>query len=139
MGMVRAKIQLRNSYDVMAAMDGVKKESQIRSISVTALVDSGAYMLAVNEEIVKQLGLRTIDRRIAELANGSITEVDIVGPIELRFENRMSNCNAMVLPSNTEVLLGAIPMEEMDVLMHPKDQKLIVNPAHLVIPQLSLK
>ena len=137
--MVRAKIQLRNSYDVMAAMDGVKKESQIRSISVTALVDSGAYMLAVNEEIVKQLGLRTIDRRIAELANGSITEVDIVGPIELRFENRMSNCNAMVLPSNTEVLLGAISTEEMDVLIHPKDQKLIVNPAHPVIPQLSLK
>ena len=137
--MVHAKITLSNSYDVMAVMDNVKKESEIRKMDVIASVDSGAYMLAVNEEIVKQLGLRVIDKRIAELANGSLAHVDIVGPIEIRFENRMSNCNAMVLPGSTEVLLGAIPMEEMDVLIHPKDQKLIVNPAHPVIAQLSLK
>ena len=73
------------------------------------------------------------------MCSSDLVSLDIVGPIEVRFENRMAMCNAMVLDGDTEVLLGAIPMEEMDVLIHPKEQKLIVNPAHPYKPQLALK
>ena len=63
----------------------------------------------------------------------------MVGPIELKFENRDATCNALVLPGDSEMLLGAIPMEEMDVLIHPTQNKLVVNPLHPNIAQLSLK
>jgi clan AA aspartic protease len=139
MGLVYADIKITNCDDIALYKRKYLKKEQIRSISVTAMVDSGAYMMTINENIKDQLGLDVIDTRTAQLADGSLISLDIVGPIEVRFENRMAMCSAMVLAGDAEVLLGAIPMEEMDVLIHPKEQKLIVNPKHPIKPQLSLK
>jgi clan AA aspartic protease len=139
MGLVRASIQLSNSSDISLSEGGFLKETEIRRMTVDALVDTGSIMLAINETIKTQLGLKVRDRRTAQLADGTVREMEIVGPVEVRFENRMSITNAMVLPGNQEVLLGAIPMEEMDVLVHPAMQKLIVNPEHPNKPQMVLK
>lgn len=139
MGLVYAEIKLTNADDMALVKRKFLKKEEVRSLTVTAMVDSGAYMMAINQTIKAQLGLDIIDKRTGQLADGSVIELDIVGPIEVRFENRMAMCNAMVLPGDTEMLLGAIPMEEMDVLIHPKEQKLIVNPLHPNIAQLSLK
>ena len=139
MGLVYADIKLTNVGDLELVKRGYLKKEEIRSMQITAMVDSGAYMLTINENIKAQLGLDVIDKRTAQLADGSLIDLDIVGPLEVRFANRMAMCNAMVLDGDTEVLLGAIPMEEMDVLIHPKEQKLIVNPAHPYKPQLALK
>jgi hypothetical protein len=59
-----------------------------------------------------------------------VVEYDVVGPVNVRFANRMATCDAFVLPGDSEPLLGAIPMEEMDVLIHPFRQELVVNPEH---------
>jgi hypothetical protein len=59
--------------------------------------------------------------------------------VELRFKNRRSYCSAMVLPGNSEVLLGVIPLEDMDVLIDPLRQELIVNPDHPYFAQMKLK
>ncbi len=139
MGLVYAEIKLTNADDIALTKRGFLKKKEIRSMEVRAMVDSGAYMLAINENIKNQLGLDVIDKRTAQLADGSLITLDIVGPIEVRFANRMAMCSAMVLDGDSEVLLGAIPIEEMDVLIHPKEQKLIVNPAHPYKPQLALK
>ena len=134
-----AKIKLTNAGDIAMVKRGYLKSKEVRSINISALVDSGSYMMAISENIKNQLGLDVIDKRTAQLADGSLVTFDVVGPLEVRFENRMAMCSAMVLDGDLEVLLGAIPMEEMDVLIHPKDQKLIVNPLHPYKAQLSLK
>jgi len=139
MGLVRASIQLTNLSDISFFEGGFIPESGIRRMTVSALVDIGSIMLAVNETIKAQLGLKVRDRRTAQLADGTIRELEIVGPVEIRFENRMSVTHAMVLPGDQEVLLGAMPMEEMDVLVHPASQKLVVNPEHPNKPQMVLK
>jgi clan AA aspartic protease len=139
MGLVYAKIKLTNADDMALVKRNYLKKEEVRSLSIAAMVDSGAYMLAINQTIKAQLGLDVIDKRTAQLADGSTINLDIVGPIEVRFENRMAMCNAMVLPGDSEMLLGAIPMEEMDVLIHPNQNKLIVNPLHPNVAQLSLK
>ena len=139
MGLVRASIQLTNLSDISFFEGGFIGESDIRRMTVSALVDTGSVMLAINETIKTQLGLKVRDRRTAQLADGTIRELEIVGPVEIRFENRMSVTHAMVLPGDQEVLLGAMPMEEMDVLVHPALQKLVVNPEHPNKPQMVLK
>jgi len=63
----------------------------------------------------------------------------VVGPIMVKFKNRTATCSALVLAGNSEPLLGAIPLEEMDVLIHPQRQELIVNPEHPYYAQLNLK
>lgn len=102
------------------------------------LVDSGAYMMAINESIQEQLNIPFKEKSKAQLANGSIVEYDVVGPIEIKFKNRSAVCNAFVLPGDSEPLLGVIPMEEMDVLIHPLRQELIVNPEHPYCAQLKM-
>ena len=80
-----------------------------------------------------------LEKRKAVMADGSILEWDVVWPIELRFKNRKVICSAIVLKGDVESLLGVIPMEEMDVLIHPLREELIVNPEHPYFAQLKLK
>ena len=139
MGLVYAEITLINVKDQVRFEENLIKKDQIRQITATMLVDSGTNMMAINETVKSQLGLEIKGKRTAQLANGQVIELDVVGPIELKFENRDATCNALVLPGDSEMLLGAIPMEEMDVLIHPTQNKLVVNPLHPNIAQLSLK
>jgi clan AA aspartic protease len=139
MGLVHAQIILTNSDDIALMKRNFINKEEVRSIEITAMVDSGAYMLAINETIKEQLGLFVTDKQSAQLADGQVITLEVVGPVEVRFDNRRTICEAVVLPGDNEVLLGAIPMEAMDVLIHPREQKLIVNPAHPIRPQLSLK
>jgi clan AA aspartic protease len=96
-------------------------------------------MLCINENIQEQLQLPVVEKRKAQLANGEIVECDVVAPLEVKFKNRRTSVNAMVLPGDSEVLLGAIPLEDMDVLIHPLRQELIVNPDHPYFAQMKLK
>lgn len=139
MGMVYAEIELINSDDLALAKRHFIGEDEIKRISVSMLVDSGAYMMAINESIKEQLNLQEKGKRKAQLADSSIVEYPVVGPIEIRFKNRDTVCNALVLPGDSEPLLGVIPMEEMDVLIHPLRQELIVNPEHPYYAQLKMK
>ncbi len=139
MGMVYAKIELVNAKDILFAEDGYLPKEKIRRMTSTMLVDSGAYMMAINQETKAQLGLKEIKKQKAQMANGDVIELSVVGPIKVYFENRDCTVDAFVLPGNTEELLGAIPMEYMDVLIHPQQNALIVNPAHPNIPQLKMK
>lgn len=139
MGLVYAKITLLNAGDIEMYRRAKITEKEIRQVEVKMLVDSGAYMMAINEVVKEQLGLFIVDKRKAQLADGSVQEFDIAGPIEVRFANRKAVCNAIVLKGDTEMLLGAIPMEEMDVLIHPQKNELVVNPDHPVMAQLPMK
>lgn len=139
MGLVYAEIELINGYDLESARRHIIGEEEVKRLKINMLVDSGAYMMGINETIQEQLDLPFIEKRKAVLADGSVQEYDVVGPIHVKFKNRTAICSAMVLRGDTEPLLGAIPMEEMDVLIHPQRQELIVNPEHPYYAQLSMK
>jgi clan AA aspartic protease len=139
MGLVHANIILTNHEDLVDLRRKRISQEEVRKMEVEVLVDSGAIMLAINETIRTQLGLETIDTDIAQLADGSTIELDVVGPVEVRFANRRAMVEALVLPGESEPLLGAIPMEQMDVLIDPRRQALVVNPKHPIRPQFSMK
>ena len=139
MGLVHIEIELISGDDLVLSRRGYLPKEQIKRMKVTALVDRGAYMLAINETIQAQLDLPVVDKQVAELADGSQINLDVVGPVDVHFENRSTTVRAMVLPGDSEVLLGSIPMEDMDVLIDPKQQRLIVNPKHPYKPKKPLK
>jgi clan AA aspartic protease len=139
MGLVYADIELINSEDIALARKSIIGEEEIKRITVNMLVDSGAYMMAINETIQEQLDLPFKEKRKAQMADGSIQVFDVVGPIEVKFKNRRTICDAMVLRGENENLLGAIPMEGMDVIIHPLRQELLVNPEHPYYAQMKMK
>ncbi|MGL4942651.1 MAG: clan AA aspartic protease [Thermoguttaceae bacterium] len=130
MGTTYADITLTNFGDLEIAARKLMSEDEVRSMSVRVLVDTGAYMLCINEEICAQLGLRKLSEETCEFGDGSVRTLDVVGPVDLRFANRQCSCNAIVLPANVEPLLGVIPMEDLDVVVDPRSQELKVNPKH---------
>ncbi|MCW3075227.1 MAG: retroviral-like aspartic protease [Flaviaesturariibacter sp.] len=139
MGLVYADIELINGDDLALARRYFIGEEEVKRMHVSALVDTDSYMLCINENIQEQLQLPVVEKRKAQLANGAIVECDVVAPVELKFKNRRSSCSAMVLPGDSEPLLGAIPLEDMDVIIHPLRQELIVNPDHPYFAQMKLK
>ena len=128
MGYVYAEIELANEDHVVLHRHGMLPENQIKKITCRALVDSGAWDLVINEEVQKQLDLPVIERRAVEMADETVLEVDVVGPIEVRFENKRTIVDAVIMPGTSGVLLGAYPMEGLDVMIDPKRERLLVNP-----------
>ena len=139
MGVVYADITLINGGDIEMAKRHIIGEEEIKQMTVKMLVDSGAYMMGINQTIQEQLNLSFIEKRKVVLADGAVKEFDVVGPIMVKFKNRTAICAALVLEGNNESLLGAIPLEEMDVIIHPQRQELIVNPEHPDYALLSMK
>ncbi len=115
MGLVNAKIILRNP-----------KEKVLKEMEVNALVDTGALHLCIPEKIAIQLNLKELYKREVITADGKEHLCSYVGPVEVKFENRGCFTGALVL--GNEILLGSVPMEDMDVLVSPAKRKLIVNP-----------
>ena len=91
-----------------------------------ALADTGAVHLCIPQHIQIQLELEEIDKKEVTLADGSRRLVPYVGPIELRFKNRIGFAGALVM--GDQALLGAIPMEYMDLVAVPKTREVMVNP-----------
>jgi clan AA aspartic protease len=133
MGMVYAEIELINAFDLLKAEAGELTEERVRRMPVRILADSGCATLAINDTIRNQLGLRRRERRTMQMADESVLTLDVVGPVEIRFENRRTSLDAVVLPGDAEPLLGAIPMQDMDVLVDPQRHRLIVNPEHPIL------
>ena len=139
MGLVYDEIELINAVDLENARRHIISEEEVKRMRLNMLVDCGANMMAINETIQEQLDLPFVEKRKAQMASGAVMEYDVVGPIRAHFANRTAACNAFVLSGDSEPLLGAIPMEEMDVLIHPQRQELIVNPEHPNYAQLKMK
>ncbi len=121
MGLSQATLQLSNPRD-----------SDMKAIEVKALADTGALHLCIPEHLSIQLGLTETESREVTTADGSKHLCPYVGPIQINFENRTCFTGALVL--GDEVLLGAVPMEDMDLIVKPSSQTVMVNPESPNIP-----
>ena len=139
MGLIYAEIELINAGDLELVRKNYLDPEDVKKITLNMLVDTGAYNLCINEDIQSQLQLAFVEKRSAYTADNRLIEMDVVGPVFLKFKNRTTSCLAMVLPGDSEPLLGAIPLEDMDVLIHPMRQELIVNPDHPYMAVMTLK
>ena len=125
MGYVYSEITLKNATDVINCKRGLIKEEEIRETTVTAMVDTGAATLVINEELRRQLGLELTDTFKAELADGSKKIYMYSEPVQIQWKDRKAVLQAIVLPSIGDVLLGAIPLEAMDLVINPSKQELV--------------
>ncbi len=121
MGLIYADITLKNP-----------RYPELHPMVVKALVDTGAITLCIPESVALQLKLEEAERREVTIADGSKRSVPYVGPMQVLFDNRSSFCGAMVMGDT--VLLGAIAMEDMDLVISPRRQQIEVNPEHPNIP-----
>jgi len=123
MGNVFAEITVKNSRDLFNARDGIISENDVRTLTLNALVDTGASTLVINEDMCQKLGLSIEEIRFANLAGGSRMECKITEPVQICWKERKASCNALVFPGGN-ALLGLIPLEFMDLMVDPVRQEL---------------
>jgi len=107
------------------------------AVQQRSLVDTGAVMLCIPEQVALELKLEKLEQREATTADGRKQLVPYVGPLEIRFEQRRCFVGALVM--GDEVLLGAVPMEDMDLIISPTHRKLVVNPSSPNFPSALVK
>lgn len=128
MGMIHAEIELSNAAELAMAQQHKIGMDEVKHICVEALVDTGALMLCINENIQQVLQLPVTGQKVLESADGRRMCCDIVGPIHVRFGTSKTCCRAIVLPDDAEPLLGAIPLEDLGAIIDVQRQQLIENP-----------
>ena len=125
MGMVHAEITLKNARDIISFREGNTKEDDIRNVTVTAVVNTGSMNLCITEELCTKLGLAYWGEKFAVVANGERIRCKVTEPVEVHWKNRDTVVPAMVIPGAKHILLGAIPLEGMDLMVNPVDQELV--------------
>jgi len=125
MSLVRTEITLKNALDVGDEKRGLITDAQVRSLTVDALVDTGAWTLVINEDTCQKLGLELTGTDYATLGDGSSVDCQVTDGVEVHWKNRHTFCTALVIPGVNEVLLGAIPMESMDLIVHPRTEEIV--------------
>ncbi len=124
--MINADIELSNP-----------SQPDLNPLSVRALVDTGAMTICIPEHVAIQLNLNEIEKREVTTADEKSHVVPYVGPIQIRFQKRTCFTGALVIGES--VLLGAVPMEDMDLVVEPSRQTITVNPKSPNIPSAVVK
>ena len=123
MGLTRDEVTLINAKDDVRVQAGLLKE--IRSVTVGVIADTGALRLTIPESLREKLGLEIKKTVIATLANGEKLECGLTEGVEVHWKDRVDTTRAWVVPRECPVLLGAMPMEGLDIMVDPKNQRLV--------------
>jgi clan AA aspartic protease len=115
MGLIHTKLTLSNP-----------RQRELLPVEVNALADTGSLHLCLPEHLAIQLQLEELYKREVTTADGQKHLCSYVGPLQVTFQNRGCFTGALVL--GDEVLLGAVPMEDMDIMLSPAKPSVIVNP-----------
>ena len=126
MGIVYADIRLSNF-----------SHPELEEISVNALVDTGALDLVIPEHLAIQLNLADLRPREVHLADGSRKLMRYAGPVKVEAMGR--DCVTAAVVMGDQVLLGAIAMQAMDVIVHPRTERLVPNPDSPNVPSFLAK
>ena len=118
-------ITLTNAADLSIAGRGLMPESEVRSLTVEACVDTGAWFLVINEKIRAALGLNITGTTKATLADGSVKAYAVTEGVEFRWKDRGYSMSAFIIPDAAQVLFGVLCMKALDVMPDPVAERLV--------------
>ena len=125
MSTVKTQITLKNATDVELAERGQITGAQVRTLTVEALADTGAWTLVIDEDTRQKLGLRLKGPEPGVLADGTNVVYQVTDGVEIHWQDRQTVCPALVVPGADEILFGALPMEGMDLIVHPRKEEVV--------------
>jgi predicted aspartyl protease len=126
MGKVIEKIKLTNVFDVS------------KSVEIEAIIDSGATMLALPQDVVDRLTLRKHRETKVRYANNQYEDKSIYGIVEVELAGRIGNFDVLAESTGATPLVGQVVLEILDLLIDPKGRKLIPNPLSPEMPMMEL-
>jgi predicted aspartyl protease len=138
-GEIRAQVRLENHDDRAAFKAGRLAEKDIRAQELEAVVDTGAVMTLLPQDLVEALGLEIFGKAVVALADETRIELPKAGTMTLTVAGRTMHTDCLVGPPGCEPLLGQLVMEELDLIADPAKRTLTVRPESPYLPTLKLK
>ncbi len=131
MGKVLVAAKIENLLDLYDVSKGQRKPEEVRRLDLPdVLVDTGATYLSLPQRYVQQLGLQRYRTRRARVSSGELKDFDMYGMVQLTVQGRECRVEVAALADECPVLLGQLPLEALDFVVDPVNQRLIGNPAH---------
>jgi clan AA aspartic protease len=131
MGRVLTEATFTNVEDLLLVRRGLLTDDQVRRVTVEdALVDTGATNLSLPIRLIQQLGLEAWGKKHVTTSAGDVVETNLYGPVRLTIQGRDFTADVREVPDNVPVLIGQIPLEFLDLVVDPRNRRLIGNPAH---------
>ena len=125
MGIVKTEITLKNLRDNILTRSGYLRPEDVRTETVTAVVDTGSTYLVITEELRQKLGLEILREKTAHIANGQQITCHLTETVEIQWKDRETTVPAMVIPGAKTILFGTIPLEALDLMVNPVTQEVI--------------
>lgn len=135
-GRFSIEFQVANSRDIIKAEDGTLPKDQVRRVTIRGVVDSGAARLVLPKSVVQQLGLPLADKVKVRYADGRRRTRDTAEFVQVEIQGRRGSFTALVEPSRTEALIGAIVLEDLDYLVDCKHQRLVPRDPRFIISEI---
>ena len=139
MGEIRATVHLENKEDRTLYKKGIIKKEEVRQMELDALVDTGAVMILLPQDIVEKLGLEIFDKTVVTLANEEKIELDLAGDFVLTVCGRTMVSDCLVGPPLCEPLIGQLVLERLDLVLNPLKKTITPHPESPYLPHLKMK
>ncbi len=139
MGEIRVMMELENTADRYWFLKKRIKEDEIRKYQMNAIVDIGAVMLALPQEVVEELGLEITRTVVVTYADERKEERPVAGPVTVKIGRRFMNTDCIVVPPLSEALIGQIILDELDLIPDCQKQTLTPRPESPIYPSLKMK
>jgi len=130
MGRVVVAAKIENVAELFLSDKGIFSPEQVHRIEVNdALVDTGATNLSMPKSLIEKLDLTPLRSRTARTSAGLAT-FKVYGAVRLTVQGRDCTIDVTEVPEDCPVLIGQVPLELLDFVVDPANQRLIGNPAH---------
>lgn len=138
MGRITQRIKVVNAADVVRFKDGTLPGDKIRQLEVEGIIDTGARMLVLPEDLVIRLGLEALEKRTVRYANGESDVKNVGSAVILEVMGRTTECRVLIEKPGAPVLVGQIPLEDLDLVVNMSEEKLTVNPESPYLPMAEI-
>ncbi len=135
-GRFSIEFQVANRGDVLKAREGLLAEDKVRRATIRGVVDSGAGRLLLPKSVVEQLGLPPADKVKVRYADGRTRTRDTAEDVQVEIQGRRGTFTAVVEPTRSDALIGAIVLEDLDFLVDCLHQRLVPRDPRFVISEV---
>jgi clan AA aspartic protease len=122
MGKVIEKIKLTNIYDTAKSME------------IDAVIDTGATMLVLPQNLVEELELRKIREAKVKYANNQTQLKPVYSAVIVEIKGRVGTFDVLAETEGSQPLVGQVVLEVLDLIVDPSSRTLTVNPLSPDVP-----
>lgn len=139
MGEIKVRVRLENAWDLHLQGEGNLGDRRVRSAEVEAVVDTGAVMMLLPQDLVENLGLDLAGKTIVALADETKIELTVAQTVAITIAGRTWRTDCLVGPPACEPLIGQLILERLDLILDPLKRTVTPRPESPYLPTLKLK